>query len=254
MNTKPRATTSLRWSRAVAQLVVTALGIVAWTQPAEANHCSCDISVESGSTEVISSSRTVDCIDVPGGGTLKINGNVTLTLTGPGPSCVDGTVILKAGASVLAFTTNDHTVTGSGKIEGLSDNAGIDIVSGVTLTSDVKITGRMQITGAGNFTTEGRVTTGPGGGTLDIRVTGTIDDEVGASWVVEGVGAVLRFRTEPASLQGDFTVTDGELRAGIDPDPVGDDIDVCTTGNLTHTGGKIVALVNDSFKFGGTCP
>ncbi len=252
MNTKPRTTTSLRWSHTLAPLAAIALGVVAWRQPAEARVCSCDITVGSGSVDVISSNTSVDCIDVAGGGNLKINANVTLTLTGPGPSCVDGTVILIGSGSRLAFTTNDHTVTGSGKIKGLSNSAGIDIASGLTLTNDLKITGRMQITGAGDFTNEGSVTADAPNGTLDIQVTGTIGDEAASSWAVKASGAMLRFLEEPACLQGDFTVTAGTLRAGGDVG--GDDVDVVTSGSLTHTGGKIIAGVNDSFTFNGTCP
>lgn len=247
MNIKPISTTSLRSRRAVTPLVAMAL-CVAWTQRSEASDCChcCDINLETDS-ETISSDRSVDCINVESGFTLTINAGVTLTITGPGPSCVDHEVILEGSGSTLAFTTNDHEVTGSGKIKGQND-AIIEIASGVTFTSDVKITGRLKIQGTGNFTNEGSVTADDGSGALDIMVTGTIDDSATANWKVKKSGASLIFREEPASLQGDFTVSDGTLQAGDDLAP-GDDIDVVTTGHLTQTGGKIIAGVNDSFVF-----
>ena len=74
-------------------------------------------------------------------------------------------------------------------------------------------------------------------------------------WRVESFStAMLRFVVEPQPLAGKFNVSDGMLRAGLDPTPGGDDIDVCTSGALTHSGGKIIAGADDSFCFNCTCP
>ncbi len=231
----------MQWPQAVAQVAT----------------CPCHIHIEAGNCMTITCSVIADCIDVETGGDLIIEGSGKLTLIGPGPSTVDGNVLLvpdnfKMIFPVLEFTGNDHTVTGSGKIKGFSNLAEIAI-DNVTFTSDVKITGHLQITGAGTFANEGSVTADNPNGILEIAMTGTIDDSVGASWAVEAVGAFLRFLEEPACLRGDFIVTTGTLRAGEDIG--GDDIDVVTTGSLTHTGGKIIAGVDDSFTFNAkSCP
>ncbi len=254
MNAKRSNTAPRSRLRALTGLLLATLGPAGWTQPAEARgDCTCNICVGSGETFLISGGTvTADCIQVETGGTLEILASSTLILTGPDRSCVDGEVLLKGSGSILRFTTNHHTVSCSGKIKGESDTAEI-VIDNVTLTGDVKITGRLRITGAGDFTNEGSVTADRTNGTLDVQVTGTIADGSGASWEVAAAGAMLRFVEEPASLQGDFTVSDGTLRAGDDVAP-GDDIDVVTTGNLTHTGGKIIAGVDDSFTFNGTRP
>lgn len=240
----------------------TVLTLIAATAPAAVESpravaqgatCPCNIRVGEGQTMNINGSLTANCVSIETGGKLVLEGNAKLTLTGPESTTVDGTVILEGSASTLSFTSNDHKVTGSGKIKGKSDLAEIQIASGVTLTSDVKITGHLRIIGAGGFINDGCVTADAPNGTLDIRVTGTINDRFGACWRVTETNAMLRFLEEPACLKGDFTVSDGALRAGDDVAP-GDDIDVTTEGGLTHTGGKIIAGVNDSFAFNATCP
>ena len=157
--------------------------------------------------------------------------------------------------------TFTRTTATTGSIVGHHSNGRLDvpntstaIISSDATGGDVRLRGKLQVTGAGAFTNNGRVVANVAG-TLDFLITGTISDNAGSSrWKVESdAGAVLRFRVEPAALAGGFVVSEGELRAGIDPDPSGDDIDVCTTGNLSQTDGQIIALVGDSFKFGGTC-
>lgn len=259
MYAKPR-TTTLRWRfSAWALLAVMAVGAMRSSQAvAQCTTCPCNICIANEKEILITGSVTADCIQVETTGKLRIEGAGKLTLIGPGMSKVDGKVLMTSDPEhhpELAFAANDHEVTGNGKITGFDDSVQITIASGVKLTSGVKITGNLQISGAGDFTNEGCVTTGPDAGKIDILVTGTIDDEVGACWEVKWVDTVLRFREEPACLKGDFKITSGELRAGVDQDPLGDDIDVITTGNLQQTGGKIIAGVNDSFKFGAAiCP
>lgn len=227
------------------------LGPAPWS--AEAASCVCSICVGDGDLVIVSGNITVNCVQIERGGQLWIEAGCTLTLTGPGPSTVDGDIVLLSNASVLKFAISDHTVTGSGKIKGQDNEAKIEIALGVTFTNDAKITGALQIAGAGNFVNDGHVTADRHSGTLDILVGGTIDDTGSASWEVENsTTATLRFTAEPACLDGAFTVTWGTLRAGMDS-PF-DDIDVITTGHLTQTSGKIVAGANDSFTFNGTCP
>lgn len=250
MNRKPTAIKTIRTFCTPAALAV---ALAAAPRSAEAaGLCVCNICVGSGDTMTISGGLNADCVLVDTGGTIEIEASSTLTLTGPGPSSVDGDLVLRGSDSKLKFTGLDHTVTGSGKIKGRDDEAQIEIAPGVTFTGDVKIVGHLQITGAGSFVNDGCVTADAPAGALDLAVTGTIDDAAGACWQVVGQDATLRFLTKPARLDGDFTVGEGTLRAGRDA-PV-DDIDVVTTGDLTHTGGKIVAGVDDSFTFNGTCP
>ncbi len=252
MNGKPNKPTNT-WTRGPATPIAVVIAAVALAPQAYAA-CDCDTSpcglcVELGTKYTVRGSESYNCIEVETGAIVNING--TLTLTGPETSCVDGWVLLDTGSSVLAFTTHSHTVSGSGTIRGQNNSARIHIACGVTFTNDVKIVGRLRMTGSGDFTNDGSVSADDTNGTLDVQVTGTIDDEPGAGWKVTSPGAILRFLEEPACLQGDFTVTNGSLRAG---DDAVDDIDVVTSGDLTHTGGKIRAGVDDSFTFNGTCP
>ncbi len=222
---------------------------------ADCGASTCDICVGAFSTHTVSGSETANCVEVEAGGLVKINPHGRLTLTGPGPSCVDGDVLLKGNASLLAFTTNSHTVTGTGKIVGQSNSAQI-VIDGVTLTSEIDITGRLHMkdgVATGTFQNDGCVTANAPNGALNIEVTG-IDDTAGACWRVIATGAALRFVVEPAFLDGDFTITGGALIAGTDAGAGLDDIDVCTSGDLTHSGGQIVAGNNDSFCFNCTCP
>lgn len=218
--------------------------------------CPCIICIAPRKVMTIDTSLTANCVHVETGGTLTIAGNGRLTLTGPEPSCLHGNLYLRpqgdAVSPVLAFAITDHTITGSGKIKGESDLAGIEIASRVTLINQGRITGYLRITGPGRFLNEGSVTA-DGWGTLDIDVSGGVDDNVRARWEVIAPDASLRFLEQPGCLEGNFTVTAGTLSAGSG---VGDDdIDVVTTGRLTQTGGSVVAGVDDSFTFNAPrCP
>lgn len=212
----------------------------------------CGINVESGQLKTVCSNQEHKCINVDANGILDICGATTLTLTGPHSSTVDGEVNLLGSGSRLAFTTRDHTVSGSGTIDGQNDGAAI-VIDGVTLTSEMNIAGAMVITdgaGAGTFLNDGAVIANASGGTLDLQVT-TIDDTAGSCrWKVKSSStARLLFTEEPAALAGDFCVENGILQAGIDPGGA-ENINVDTTGCLSHgPAGEIRVLLDDSFVF-----
>lgn len=257
-NTGPEFTRSARAARGVVFCLATVPALAASAQSAQACDISpCEICVGEGSTVRLSGNCTFDCVDVRPGGKLIIEDTGRLTLASIAPitqSVVDGTVLLNGSGAILAFAGVGHTVSGGGMIVGAGDLAEIDIGPGATFTNGVIITGRVIIGGQGNFTNANTVTTSFGtNGTLTIEPRGTIDDTNGASWMAVATGATLLFAEAPECLEGDFTVANGTLRAGSDP-PGGDDIAVRTSGNLTHTGGSIVAGQDDSFCFHCDCP
>ncbi len=214
-------------------------------------------------TERVSGTVTKDCVDVDGCIIIEAGGTLILTGDPESTSTVDGCIILEGAGSELRFTTNNHTVTGSGVIDGQDGSALISIASGITLTSSlntVGITGHLEIAGSGSFANQGKVYADCASGTLKISAAGVDDSDNGGTvsstnfrWGVNASGAKLLFGVEPDALKGDFYVHNGTLQAGEDPDG-GDDIDVCTTGNILFDGGRIAAGVDDSFRFSGTCP
>ena len=255
-----------RW--ACAGAVAAALGVLGSAIPARADctvDCetsACNICVDDYSVLDIDSSQSTNCIDVAAGSILNITEGATLTITRTEcaqTSCVNGDVILRYDLewtpARLAFTCSDHGLVGSGAIAGQEPDAAIIISADVTLKSAVDITGSLQIVGAGDFGNAGRVSANSPYGTLNVAVTGTVSDGPGARWEVGPyAAAVLRFLSVDANLSGSFTVTNGMLIAG-DRSADTDEIDVCTTGNLTQTGGEIEVGRYDSFSFSAqTCP
>ncbi len=221
--------------------------------------------LEVDGTLEINGTVTTDYVDVDTNGCIIIKSTGTLILTGdPGStSTVNGCIILEGAGSTLSFTTNNHTVVGSGVIDGQDASAVISIAAGITVTSSlntVGITGHLEITGSGSFVNQGKVYADTASGTLTISVAGVDDTDNGGTvsstnfrWGVNASGAVLLFSVEPAAMEGDFYVHNGTLQVGVDPEG-GDDIDVCTTGDTLFDGGSITALVDDSFKCSGSCP
>ncbi len=217
----------------------------------------CGLQVGSGSLVTINQNATYNCMDVAG--TLRIAAGVTLTLDGDpcSTSTVDGAVILEGAGSQLAFIDNNHTVQGSGWIDGQHDAAKITIAGGETLTNQVTIRGNMTIEGDGNFTNQGKVLAN-NAGTLEIKVGGTIADSANTGsvsssnyrWAVDTSGAKLLFSESATGLLGHFYECAGTLEVN----KASASIDACTTGDLLMTGGKIVAGINDSFSAGGSCP
>ncbi len=213
----------------------------------------------------IDGTLTTDCVDVDTNGCIIIKAGGTLTLTGdPGStSTVNGCIILEGSGSVLSFTTNSHTVVGSGVIYGQYNSAVISIASGITLTSSTTIQGALEIkdaTTSGSFVNQGKVYANRASGNLTISVDSVTDSDNGGTvsdtnfrWGVNASGAKLLFKVDATGLLGDFFVRQSSLEVGVDPEG-GDDIDVCSTGDTFFDGGSITALVDDSFKCSGTCP
>ena len=182
-----------------------------------------------------------------GPGKLLLDGAGTALLTGGGTSTIDGLLKLKVSGATLEIASNDHALTGDGKIIGQDNAAQIEIDSGLTLTSELSIEGALEIhASSGTFINEGLV-----------NADGTFSDKIvtlfsgmfsgDGQWKASGSGATLHFRAfiTVNPLAGDFAVSAGTL-----------DIDesVCTTGNLTFTGGTIAVNAGKSFTAGGSCP
>ncbi len=187
---------------------------------------------------VVDEDETYDCMSVSG---LLIIDGATLTLTGSpcAYSTVTGTVVLIDGESELSFTTNHHSVSGSGGvIAGANGNAKISIASGVTLASYIMIEGCLKITGAGSFTNNHLVHAN-GNCTLTIDVGGTLDDgavTVGSDddrWQASASGATLQFASTIGTLnelEGDFVLSTGTIQI---------DHALTTVGRLEMSGGTL---------------
>ncbi len=207
----------------------------------------------------LSGTLTTECVEVYGRIIIENGGTLILT-GGPGSgSIVDGSIILEDASAELRFT-NNHTVSGSGAIEGQDSGAKITIAASRTLTSETNITGHLEITGSGSFLNQGKVYADCPSGTLKISAASVDDSDNGGTvsstnfrWGVNADEAKLLFSVEPSALEGDFYVHNGTLQAGLDSEG-GDDIDVCTTGNILFDGGGITTGVDDSFRFSGICP
>ncbi len=202
----------------------------------------CDIEVGAGSIVVLNIDATVDCIIVHAGGRLYLGR--TLTLTGPGPSTVDGLVGLYAPTSQLAFSTRDHAVEGSGSIAGYHEDAAISIADGITLTNAVTIRGVLQINGPGNFTNQGIVNANSNGMLL-VNVSGTLNDNSSAEWRASAANAILEFGDAlddldtALALDGDFYITSGEIQIDEMTEYTGAAPFFLTTGHLEMSDGAL---------------
>lgn len=192
-------------------------------------------------------------------GILRVSGEAgEVKLNGGGAHPIDGHLKLEALNARLNVIDSNATLGVSpfaGSIIGSHDGAVI-LSDGVTLTNEINIEGAMVIKDAnsGTFLNYGVVNANASGGTLDMQAT-TIDDNDTAEWKVEDQSdARLLFTVEPDPLEGDFTVRNGILQAGLDPAGA-DNINVVTEGTLTHeTAGEIRVLVDDSFHFNAPAP
>ena len=275
MNTKRMNRPRKRaWSAGTAAAAT--LGLLWAAAPARAQRAvdcdtsACDVCVDSG-TEEIDHGVVTNCFEVAAGAILNITADGTLTVRGTGDqkkSLVNGTVnLLGNGVNVatLAFTNNDHTITGSGIIDGQDDDAVISMSVDVTpLTSYVDITGHLEITGAGDFANAGRVIADNPSGTLDITVSGGVTDVAGtgsctatARWKVDASWAVLRFNQDmecpSAELLGDFYAKQGRIAFGEDNVTTAD---VDTTGECCmESGGEFFVVKDSSFSCSvASCP
>ena len=219
--------------------------------------CECQIEVERGEELTITQNRTADCVCVYG--TLNIAPGITLTLhgaNGNGASTIRGTVNLQydpvsEAAATLAFIDNDHELKGNGDIVGADHACKITLGSNnLDLISQIKIAGALRITEAG--TPSSTSFTNGAKGVVDADSTGTLEivtiDSLAAGsgqWRVTGSG-MLRFSVAATGESGAFTVSAGTLDVRES---------VCTTGDLSFTGGTIDVASGKSFKAGcASCP
>jgi hypothetical protein len=217
---------------------------------------------------VDSASDICGFVDIQGEGVVTIKADAKLTLDGDGTArtstiAEDARLYLEGSSSEMAVVDDSHTVSGAGAIVGQHDSALISVAASTTLTSQMDVTGHLEIAGSGSFSNQGKVYANVASGTLKISVSSVDDTDNGGTvsdsnyrWAVNASNAKLLFAVEPDpenGMQGDFYVHAGTVEIGTDP-VEGDDIDVCTTGDLLHDGGSITAKIDDSFKCSGTCP
>ena len=186
---------------------------------------------------VVYENETYDCMYVSG---ILIIDRATLTLTGCSGaySTVDGIVVLTDKHSKLCFTTNHHSVSGSGIVVGTDDDAEVNVGSWITLTSSVTVCGHLKIAGRGSFANNGLVRAS-GNGTLKIEVAGTLDDGAVSvpsdddRWQASASGATLEFASTIGTLnelEGDFVLSAGTIQI---------DHALATVGRLEISGGTL---------------
>lgn len=203
----------------------------------------------------ISGTLTTNCVVVNTNGTIIIENGGTLVLTGTwgDVSTVnsDGSIVLAGATSQLRFTTNNHTVCGSGCIRGLHEEGGIYIPEGVTLTNTTTISGALRIHGPGNFVNQGIVDANSNG-VLRIAVTGTLDDTAGDRWMATAANSILSFESAlgtistDGKLSGNFIIS-GAATAEIENHEAG----LRTEGRLEMSNGLLD--VQENLTMGDDC-
>lgn len=204
--------------------------------------------IVSGKTCNIASNAVADSLDVESDATLNIQGatgnSLTLDDDGANGTTITGTLNLLGANSLLAFTTNDQTIDGAGKIVGQHNAAQITIEVLKTLTSETIIEGNLQITGAGIFRNHG---------TVHANVAGTLlldcnsfDDDSTALWKISSSSsAILQIdvtSTTAPDLDGAFEILNGGT---LDVDSEG----LQTTGSLLFRNGWINVAAGSSVTF-----
>ncbi len=194
-------------------------------------------------TVVINGSLLVDgLVGIAGGGVLRLSGG--------GTTPVNGRIELLGPLALIEIADNDHTFAGDGRIIGRSNSAAIDIANGLTATSEIIVEGALRIrAGSGTFHNSGLVEAihaAPGDDTLELY-SGSFSGSSAAEYKVATPGATLAFCAgiTITGSKGDVTVGGGTLNIHED---------VCTTGNLSFTGGTINVAPGKTFKAGGSCP
>ncbi len=247
MNTsQPNTKSDSTYRNRTTLLSVLALAALLAGAPGALADCDC-VCEQIDSYRVLTAPTDWPCVDVAGGATLVIEG-CTLTLTGNCTSTIEGSILLSTSSSTLAFT-NNHTVSGDGDIDGQHNSARINITSAVTVTIGANLTvhGSMEIqAGSGTLDNDGLVEGDDDGGTLTCY-SGTFAGS--GVYKVAWPGATLNFASgiDDTGLAADFRV--GNATATLDIDE-----DICSTGDLSFTGGTINVAAGKSFKAGGTCP
>ncbi len=245
MNTsKANTKNDARYRARTALLSALTLAGLVGAVPGALAQCNCEFKVQAGKEVTLTEDVTYDCFKVDG--VLNIAAGVTLTLDGDpcAESKVDGFINLLGSGSVLAFSSNNHTVSGSGLIDGRHNSARIDIMSAITVTigADLTVHGAMQIRAvSGTFDNDGLVeadNAATNDDTLECY-SGTFAGS--GEYKVATSGATLKFDSgiSDTGLAADFTVGGGTLDI---------DEEVVTTGNLTFTGGTISVAANKTFQ------
>lgn len=191
-----------------------------------------------------------DSVNVESGATLNIQANQKLTIDDDAGSktTIAGTLYLQGSGSVLAFTTNNQTIDGAGKIVGQNSAAKITVVSGKILTNESTIEGALKITDDtinGTFRNFGTVHANSAG-TLEIS-TNAFDDDSTAMWKVsKSSGVTLKLDGTSATkavLDGSFEIFDNGKLVVESPG-------FTTTGSLVWKGGTIDVASSSLADFG----
>ncbi len=168
-------------------------------------------------------------------------------------STVNGTVILAVSGSVLKMTES-RNIDGSGEIIGQHNLAEITDAASEVLTIGTNLTVRGALKVTMDMVNNGLVWANDGTtiGTRDTLELFSGTPSGSGEWkAVRSMGgndAFLLFSVSATGLTGDFTVGHANSMLHIE-----DDVDVCTTGDLTFDGGAIKADPGGSFKAGGAC-
>lgn len=189
------------------------------------------------------------------GGLLNVNGAGEVRLTGGGTHTINGTAAdiglrLSVDGSTLRIYDANVTLTGTGYVEGRNNGAQILITDGETLTNEITIEGSLQICGPGTLDNEGLVEATRANNENDNKLecySGTFSGGTTGDYKVNTASAYLTFRAG-----GDFDGMSADFIVGAGTLDVNES--VCTTGDLTFTGGTIDVIASESFKCGGTCP
>jgi hypothetical protein len=195
-------------------------------------------------------SAVADSLSVHANCTIEIThaSNATkLTLSGSS-STINGDIYLKKSNSTLAFTTSNHTLSGSGKIVGEHNSAQITVAAeadpGISLTSEITIEGALWIEGKaptgmedvdGTFVNNGLVHANRANETLTIY-RGTIEGSCDGEFKVATSDAKLQFCSgvgdiEETNMGCTFTQSAGTFDIDVNIDTRGP----CSgTFDLTH--------------------
>ncbi len=202
-----------------------------------------EVGIAGNGTLVLSEDGTLSV-----GGMMTLDDQGSLVLANGGTSIIDGDIVLIGDLTTLAVETADHTLAGSGMIEGRANLARLTVEDRLTLTSRIAVVGALRIeAGAGTFVNDGVVEAdenAPFRDTLAL-VSGTYTGN--GEYRVTASGAKLRFGlgVVATGIAADFHVSGGGV---LDIDE-----NVTTTGKLksfTGAGSRIEVAGGKSVKFG----
>jgi hypothetical protein len=178
-----------------------------------------------------------ECVNVTSTGTIIITPTGTLCLGGGGKSTstIDGEIRLSGTLKITA----DHTLVGSGSVDGQANSAAIEVTGGKTLTSTTTIEGNLQITEPSGGAASTTFVNGSGGVVRANNASGTLEinvDSLGVSagdWECSASSGSLKlnYGISAGTHSGDVTVSDGTLDV---------DESFTTTGDLTLSEGAAI--------------